>query len=67
MDRDIIVRFFQLTFSQKHEIAKRLGLYKKEDVNLSDFIRFKQVLLRAARLSLDQELAHAISLMKREK
>jgi GTPase-associated adaptor domain len=59
--RDINVRFFKLTLSQKSEIAGRLGLLEDEDVNLPDYERFRQVFLRARERGLVQELDRAIS------
>lgn len=61
--RDINVRFFKLTLSQKSEIAGRLGLLEEEDVNLPDFERFRQVFLRARERGLVQELDQEISAM----
>lgn len=45
--REISVRFFKLTLSQKSAIAGRLGLLEEEDVNQPDFERFRRVFLRA--------------------
>lgn len=61
--RDINVRFFKLTLSQKSEIAGRLGLLEEEDVNLPDYERFRQVFLRARERDLVQQLDQEISAM----
>jgi len=45
--RDIGVRFYQLSFSKKSEIAGRLGLLEEEDMSQPDFERFRRVFLRA--------------------
>ena len=45
--RDISIRFFKLTLSQKSEIAGKLNLLEEEDTNQPDFERFRRVFLRA--------------------
>jgi hypothetical protein len=45
--RDVSVRFFKLTLSQKSAIAGRLGLLEEEDTNEPDFVRFRRVFIRA--------------------
>ena len=45
--RDISVRFFKLTLSQKSAIAGKLNLLEEEDANQPDFERFRRVFLRA--------------------
>jgi len=45
--RDISVRFFKLSLSQKSAIAGKLGLLEEEDVNQPDFERFRRVFIRA--------------------
>ena len=45
--REISVRFFKLTLSQKSAIAGKLNLLEEEDANQPDFERFRRVLLRA--------------------
>lgn len=54
--RDISVRFFKLSLSQKSAIAGRLGLLEEEDVNQPDFERFRRVFLRARDRGLVEEL-----------
>lgn len=54
--RDISVRFFKLSLSQKSAIAGRLGLLEEEDVNQPDFERFRRVFLRAKDRGLVEEL-----------
>lgn len=45
--RDISVRFFKLTLSQKSAIAGKLSLLEDDDISQPDFERFRQVLIRA--------------------
>ena len=45
--RDISVRFFKLSLSEKSAIAGKLNLLEEEDMNKPDFERFRQVLIRA--------------------
>ena len=59
--RDINIRFFKLTLSQKSEIAGRLGLLEDEDINLPDFERFRRVFLRARERGLVAELDREVS------
>jgi len=54
--RDISLRFFKLTLSQKSAIAGKLGLLEDEDVNQPDFERFRRVFLRAQDRGLVQRL-----------
>ena len=59
--RDINIRFFKLTFSQKSEVAGRLGLLEDEDVNLPDFERFRRVFVRARERDLVEALDREIT------
>jgi len=45
--RDIKVRFYKLTLSQKSAIAGKLNLLEEEDSNQPDFERFRRAFLRA--------------------
>lgn len=54
--RNISVRFFKLTLSQKSAIAGKLGLLEDEDLNQPDFERFRRVFERA----LDRNLIKAL-------
>jgi predicted phosphohydrolase len=45
--REISIRFFKLTLSQKSAIAGKLNLLEEEDSNQPDFERFRRVFLRA--------------------
>ena len=45
--RDVSIRFFKLTLSQKSAIAGKLNLLEEEDANQPDFERFRRVLIRA--------------------
>jgi hypothetical protein len=58
--RDIGVRFYQLSFSKKSEIAGRLELLEEEDMSQPDFERFRRVFLRAHDRKKLDELKHAI-------
>lgn len=59
--RDISVRFFKLTLSQKSAIAGKLGLLEEEDVNQPDFERYRRVFLRARDRGLVEELDREVS------
>jgi hypothetical protein len=53
--REVGLRFYQLSFSKKSEIAGRLELFEDDDVTLPDFERFRRVFIRAhERGKLDQ-------------
>ncbi len=54
--RDISVRFFKLSLSQKSAIAGKLGLLEDEDINQPDFERFRRVFIRARERGLVQDL-----------
>jgi hypothetical protein len=58
--RDIGVRFYQLSFSKKSEIAGRLELLEEEDMSQPDFERFRRVFLRAHDRKKLDELKDAI-------
>ena len=59
--REIGVRFYQLSFSEKSEIAGRLKLLEEEDMNQPDFERFRRIFLRAHSRGQLEELAKAIT------
>lgn len=63
--RDISVRFFKLTLSQKSAIAGKLNLLEEEDANQPDFERFRRVFLRARDRGLvgdlDREIKDAVA------
>lgn len=54
--REVSVRFFRLTLSQKSAIAGKLGLMEEDDANQPDFERFRRALLRAR----DRQLMEAL-------
>ncbi|ASL44122.1 3',5'-cyclic adenosine monophosphate phosphodiesterase CpdA [Burkholderia sp. AD24] len=60
--REVCLHFFELTFSQKSEIAGRLNLLRDEDGNVPDFERSRRVLERALEENRVHELAEAIKL-----
>ena len=59
--RELSVRFFRLTLSQKSAIAGKLSLMEEDDANHPDFERFRRALLRARDRhlmdALEQEIA----------
>ncbi len=59
--REISVRFFKLSLSQKSAIAGKLGLLENEDVNQPDFERFRRVFIRARDRGLVEKLDRAVS------
>ena len=58
--REISVRFFKLTLSQKSEIAGKFNLLEETDTKLPDFERFRNALLRAKARGLLAELEQAV-------
>ena len=54
--REVSVRFFKLTLSQKTAIAGKLGLFEDEDVNHPDFERYRRVFIRARDRGLVEQL-----------
>lgn len=58
--RDIGVRFYRLTFSQKAEISGRLALLEEDDMRQPDFERFRRVFLRAHERNKLEELRRAV-------
>jgi len=59
--RELSIRFFKLTLSQKAEIAGRLGLLEDEDVNQPDFERFRRVFIRARDRDLVEQLDREVT------
>jgi len=58
--RDISIRFFKLTLSQKSAIAGKLNLLEEEDANQPDFERFRRVFVRARERGLVNDLDQAV-------
>lgn len=58
--RELGIRFYALTFSQKSEIAGRLALLEEEDMAQPDFERFRRVFIRASQRNKLTELKQAI-------
>lgn len=54
--RDISIRFFKLSMSQKSAIAGKLSLLEDEDVNQPDFERFRRVFIRTRERGLIDKL-----------
>jgi hypothetical protein len=67
--RNISVRFYKLTLSQKSAIAGKLELLEEEDLNQPDFERFRRVFLRARDRglieALDKEVNAAITVVNK--
>jgi hypothetical protein len=59
--RDISIRFFKLTLSQKSAIAGKLNLLEEEDANQPDFERFRRVFLRARERGLVNDLDREVT------
>lgn len=59
--RDISVRFFRLTVSQRSAIAGKLELIEDEDANQPDFERSRRVFLRARERNLVEALDREVS------
>lgn len=59
--RDISVRFFKLSLSQKSAIAGKLGLLEDEDMSQPDFERFRRVLIRARDRGLIEKLEQEVN------
>jgi hypothetical protein len=58
--RELGIRFYRLTFSQKSEIAGRLELLEDEDMSAPDFERFRRVFIRAGERKKLADLKRAI-------
>jgi predicted phosphodiesterase len=58
--RDLGLRFYQLSFSKKSEIAGRLELLEEEDMRLPDYERFRRVFIRAHERGQLEALAEAV-------
>ncbi|MGI2214341.1 metallophosphoesterase [Shewanella oncorhynchi] len=58
--RELALKFYRLSFSQKSAIAGRLGLFEDSDVSLPDVERFRRVFIRAHERGKLKELAAAI-------
>lgn len=58
--REVGLRFYRLSFSEKSEIAGRLKLLEDEDVAQPDYERFRRVFLRAHQRGRLNELAEAV-------
>jgi hypothetical protein len=59
--RDISIRFFKLTLSQKSAIAGKLNLLEEEDTNQPDFERFRRVFVRAQNRGLVNDLDREVT------
>ena len=54
--RNIYIKFFKLTFSQKTAIAGKLGLFEDSDLNQPDSERFRRIFFRAQERNLIEAL-----------
>jgi hypothetical protein len=59
--RDLALRFYQLSFSKKSEIAGRLELLEEDDMCLPDYERFRRVFIRAHDREILEALADAVT------
>lgn len=64
--RDISVRFFKLSLSQKSAIAGKLDLLENDDISQPDFERFRRVFVRAKDRGLVEELNEEIVKLRAE-
>ncbi len=64
--REISIRFFKLTLSQKSAIAGKLGLIEEDDINQPDFERFRRVFIRARERGLIEVLDSEITSMNQK-
>jgi predicted phosphodiesterase len=58
--RELALKFYKLSFSQKSAIAGRLNLFEDSDTALPDVERFRRVFIRAHERSILREFALAI-------
>jgi predicted phosphodiesterase len=63
--RNIVLRFWELTMSDRREISQKLNLLEPNEINLPQAERYGRALLRAGQRNLFDELAREIE--KREK
>ncbi|HYQ71655.1 MAG TPA: metallophosphoesterase [Gammaproteobacteria bacterium] len=64
--RNLVFRFWNLTISQRREIAQRLGLIEDTELNLPEPERYGRALLRAGERGLIEDLAHEITEMEKK-
>ncbi|MEW9879141.1 metallophosphoesterase [Pseudomonas putida] len=64
--RALGLRFYQLSFSKKSEIAGRLNLLEEEDMGQPDHERFRRVLIRAHERGQLEDLAQAVLAAEKE-
>jgi hypothetical protein len=65
--RELAVRFFGLSLSEKSAIAGKLNLMEEEDANQPDFERFRRALMRARDRDLIDELEREIRLAETQR
>ena len=59
--KDLVFRFWKLTVSQRREIAFRMGLLQKDEINLSEKERYRHALIRAGQRGELDTLAHEVA------
>lgn len=64
--RNLVFRFWNLTISQRREIALRLGLIEEAELNLPEPERYGRALKRARERGLIDTLARAVAELERE-
>jgi hypothetical protein len=64
--RNLVFRFWNLTISQRREIALRLGLIKEAELSLLEPERYGRALRRARERGLIDELAREVAELERE-
>lgn len=64
--RNLVFRFWNLTISQRREIALRLGLIEKDELSLPEPERYGRALLRAGERGLLDKLAYEITEMENQ-
>ncbi len=64
--RNLVFRFWNLTISQRREIALRLGLIEEKELNLPEPERYGRALLRASERGLLEKLALEIEQVEKQ-
>ena len=64
--RNLVFRFWNLTISQRRDVALRLGLIDEEELSLPEPERYGRALLRAGELKILDRLAHEVAEMEED-
>ena len=62
--RNLVFRFWNLTISQRREVAQRLGLIDEADLSFPEPERYGRALLRAGERGILEQLAHEVAEME---